>query len=121
VLLDPEAVSKLGKPGEETKPGDIDPQFKTRIEGLVASAVGLKKERGDQIHIELMPFVRPDVADGDSALKLIERREIIASIFKYGLPSIFLLIFFLWVVRPFIRWITTNTTDRVVQKELPQT
>jgi flagellar M-ring protein FliF len=126
VLLDPQSLEKTPVAGQTANPADpkaapgMDPNFKTKLEGLVANAVGYSKDRGDQVHIEVMPFARPAVDEGDAHLRLIERREALLSLIKYGVPSIFLLVFFMWVVRPFVKWVTTNTSE-AVEKQLPQT
>jgi flagellar M-ring protein FliF len=90
------------------------------FEALVASAVGIDKKRGDVLEIKNMEFARPDFEEAERVVAEKERKSYIQNMVLYGVIGVAIILFFLVVVRPFIKWITENTIDNV-DSFLPQT
>ena len=90
------------------------------FEGLVMNATGFDPKRGDTIELKTMEFKQTDFAEAESILAEKERKEYIKTLVAYFAVAVTIILFFLTVVRPFIRWITENTTDGV-ETFLPQT
>ena len=87
---------------------------------IVSSAIGLSTRRGDNIVIKNMEFVQEDLAGIDKMLKEQQMRDLISSIVKYLAIGIIVSLFFFFVVRPFIQWVTDNTVESV-EDFLPKT
>jgi flagellar M-ring protein FliF len=82
--------------------------------------VGIDKKRGDVLEIKNMEFIRPDFDEAERVVAEKERKSYIQNMVLYGVIGIAIVLFFLVVVRPFIKWITENTIDNV-DSFLPQT
>jgi flagellar M-ring protein FliF len=67
-----------------------------------------------------MEFTHEDFNETEKLLAEAERRTYIQSITLYAVIGLIILLFFLFVVRPFIKWVTENTIDSV-DNFLPQT
>ncbi|MBT6326906.1 MAG: hypothetical protein HOJ35_13135, partial [Bdellovibrionales bacterium] len=87
---------------------------------IVVSALGLNLSRGDQIVIKNMEFATTDLAAADAALQEQYHRDLITNIAKYLAIGISITLFFFFVVRPFIQWVTDNTVESV-EDFLPKT
>lgn len=87
---------------------------------IVASSVGMDTTRGDNIVIKNMEFVQEDLAGMEKILKEREMRELIKNIVKYISIGIIVSLFFFFVIRPFIQWVTDNTVESV-EDFLPKT
>ena len=87
---------------------------------IVVSALGLNLARGDQIVIKNMEFATTDLAAADAALQEQYHRDLITNIAKYLAIGISITLFFFFVVRPFIQWVTDNTVESV-EDFLPKT
>jgi flagellar M-ring protein FliF len=87
---------------------------------IVASAVGIDESRGDKIVIKNMEFAQEDLTAAEAILRERERREIMRNLVKYGVIGLIISLFFFFVVRPFIQWVTENTTESI-EDFLPKT
>ena len=87
---------------------------------IVSSAVGMDTTRGDNIVIKNMEFVQEDLAAMEKILKEREMRELIRNIVKYISIGVIVSLFFFFVIRPFIQWVTDNTVESV-EDFLPKT
>ena len=87
---------------------------------VVASTIGLNTSRGDKLVIRNMEFVKEDLSEIDAILHQREKRELIKSIVKYLAIGLVISLFFVFVVRPFIHWITENTVESI-EDFLPRT
>jgi flagellar M-ring protein FliF len=96
-------------------PDDIE-EFKA----LVESAVGLDPRRGDTISVRNMEFHQTDFAHAEQLIAESERRAYMKNMLIYSVIGLIIALFFIFVVRPFIKWITENTIDSV-DTYLPQT
>lgn len=104
---------------EAGKPGKWDEQ-KTKLQTIVASAVGLDKSRGDIIEIQGMEFRKDDLEDAEAAIKAAEQRRLYRYMLEYGVLGLVIALFFMFVVRPFIKWLTDNTVESM-ESFLPKT
>jgi flagellar M-ring protein FliF len=92
---------------------------KQMIEKLVRNAVGAVAAR-DSVTIEASQFATEDLEKADQILVQQERRHLVFSLIRYGTVATFILLFFFFVVRPFIRWITGLSSTKV-ETILPKT
>ena len=96
------------------------PEKLKEFEDIAAGAVGLDKKRGDTIEIKNIEFTHEDFDDAQKLLAEQDYREYVRHMVLYAVIGIAVLLFFFFVVRPFIKWITENTIDSV-DTFLPQT
>jgi flagellar M-ring protein FliF len=89
------------------------------IENLVKDTIGFVPNR-DSVTIENSQFALEDFDNADKVLQAQERRHLIYSLIRYGSVALFVLLFFMIVVRPFIRWVTGISVSRV-ETMLPRT
>jgi flagellar M-ring protein FliF len=89
------------------------------IENLVKDTIGFVPNR-DSVTIENMPFAREDLEAADQILQEQETRRLIYSLVRYGTVALFVFLFFMMVVRPFIRWVTGISVSKV-ETVLPRT
>ncbi len=101
------------------------PDELTKIENLVKSAVNFVAARGDKVEVVNIPFETNQTApsDGDSVLETwMARLKNYKPYFKYTFLSLFLILSFIFVVQPLIRWLTTHTAgDAEILHQLPKT
>ncbi len=98
----------------------LSPELKSSIEKLVKDAVGFAPTRGDAVTIENATFAKENLDNADDFLSRQERRQLIYQLVSYGTVALVVLLFFMMVVRPFVRWITGVTTTKV-ETVLPKT
>lgn len=87
---------------------------------IVANSVGWDKDRDPPIEVKSIEFFKEDM---DAAAKIAEsadRNRLISNIVQWVAIGLIFSLFFMFVVRPFIKWITENTVDNV-EDFLPQT
>jgi flagellar M-ring protein FliF len=121
VLLNQEAFAARApaKEGEAAQPTGPTEDQKRAIEKLVRDAVGFVEGR-DSVTIEASAFATEDFDKADDILSQQEQRALIFSIIRYSVVALFVLLFFMVVVRPFIRWVTGISTTKV-ETLLPKT
>ncbi len=93
---------------------------KQKIQTLVSRAVGLELSRNDTIDIQGMEFSKTDLEDGDRQIREAEMRRLYRHIAEYGVIGLLMILFFLFIVRPFIKWLTDNTVESM-ESFLPKT
>ncbi|MEW6057830.1 MAG: flagellar basal-body MS-ring/collar protein FliF [Bdellovibrionota bacterium] len=91
-------------------------EFKT----IVASSVGLDLKRGDSIEVKNMEFRHEDLENADAQIAAFERRKLTMHVVQYGVLGIAIALFFFFVVRPFVKWLTDNTVENM-ESFLPRT
>ena len=96
------------------------PQKLEEFRSLVSGAVGVDKKRGDILEIENMEFRTEDFEEASKQIAENERRSYVKNLIVYSVIGLVIVLFFLFVVRPFIKWLTENTVDSV-DTFLPQT
>ncbi len=87
---------------------------------IVSSTLGLNLDKGDNLVIKNMEFAKEDLTEAEALQRRRENREIIRNISKYLAIGVLLSVFFFVVIRPFIQWVTENTSDSI-EDYLPKT
>ena len=97
----------------------------TKIENLVKSAVNFVADRGDKVEVVNIPFETAKIGESDtnSAIESwLSKLKNYKPYFKYTFLSLFLILTFIFVVQPLIRWLTAHTgTDAEILDQLPKT
>jgi flagellar M-ring protein FliF len=121
VLVDAKEIRSIDKDGKaQSKMATWSTEQVKQFEDLVAGAVGIDRKRGDTLEIRNMEFTHEDFDEASKSLAEQERRAYIQNMVMYGAIGLLIALFMLVVVRPFIKWITDNTTASV-DSFLPQT
>lgn len=122
VVLDGKLVKVPGKDGEPatSKTESWSADKIKEFEAIVAGAVALDRKRGDTLEVRNMEFSREDLDSATAELDAAERRKYIQKFISYGVMALLAVLFFAFVVRPYIKWVTENTIDSV-DTFLPQT
>ena len=97
----------------------------TNIENLVKRAVNFDVERGDQVEVVNIPFesTQIDQSETPSAVdRWLVHLKKYRPYFKYAFLSLFLILSFMFVVKPLIKWLTAHTAgDTEILGQLPKT
>jgi flagellar M-ring protein FliF len=105
VLVDGQYAASVGEGGAVQKVFQkLTPEMITQIENVVKGAIGYDVARGDTITVENIQFFNPDEAT-ESEFASLSVNDIAYYFWTAGTP-IFILMFFLIVVRPLIKFIT---------------
>jgi flagellar M-ring protein FliF len=96
-----------------------------KFENIVKRAVNFNASRGDEVEIVNIPFettrlsIKEEPVVEDDWLDLIKKYQ---PYMKYGFLSLFLILSFLFFVRPLVRWLTEYSFgDFELFKQLPRT
>lgn len=89
-------------------------------QSIVANAVGWDKDRDPKIEVKSLPFFKEDLEAATRAAEAQQRNKLIGQLAQWVAIGLIFSLFFLFVVRPFIKWVTENTVDSV-EDFLPQT
>lgn len=87
---------------------------------IVANSVGWDKLRDPPIEVKSLEFFKEDMDAASKASEAADRSRLIANVVQWAAVGLIFSLFFMFVVRPFIKWITENTVDSV-EDFLPQT
>jgi flagellar M-ring protein FliF len=129
VMIDGKRVPVLDKAGTPVMKDDGLPKTQyepwteaeiSNFTAIVASTLGLNIDKGDKLVIKNMEFAKEDLSEAEALLRRREKRELLKNISKYLAIGVLLSIFFFVVIRPFIQWITENTSDSI-EDFLPKT
>jgi flagellar M-ring protein FliF len=97
----------------------------TKIENLVKSAVNFVADRGDKVEVVNIPFETAKIgeSEADSMIESwLSKLKKYKPYFKYAFLSLFLILTFIFVVKPLIRWLTAHTpADTEILDQLPRT
>ena len=97
----------------------------TKIENLVKSAVNFVDERGDKVEVVNIPFETTQINkdDGVTAIdRWLGHIKNYKPYLKYIFLSLFLILSFIFVVKPLVKWLTANVrTDAEILQQLPKT
>ncbi len=107
VLIDgtyPEVKGADGKTAKKFVPRTA--QEMTTFTELIKKAVGFNKERGDQIEVATVPFQTEGV--GEEGGLIGDKMEFYSKILNYALAVLAAALFLLFVVRPLVRWLTSE-------------
>lgn len=95
-----------------------------KLSALIRRAVNFDADRGDQVEVVNIPFETQRLQDDAPVPEtdwLTWARKF-APLMKYGFLALFVLMLFLFVVRPLVRWLTTApAADVEMLKQLPMT
>jgi len=101
------------------------PEELIKIENLVKSAVNFDVDRGDKVEVVNIPFETTQITKEteDSPIdEWLARLKSYKPYFKYIFLSLFLILSFIFVVKPLIKWLTAHTTgDGELLYQLPKT
>lgn len=109
-----------GKSSNQAKTEPWSPEKLKEFEAIISSAVGIDKKRGDVLEIKNMEFSREDFEEATRLIAENERKTYVQNLVTYAIIGLTIVLFFLLVVRPFIKWFTDNTVESV-DSFLPQT
>ena len=112
------AFDKRGADGKITSE-PVSPDKKATIERLVKDAIGFVAGR-DSVTVESSSFAKEDLEKADEYMAQQERRQLMYQLITYGTVGLLVMMFFLIVVRPFVRWLTGLSTTKV-ETILPKT
>jgi len=91
-----------------------------KIENLVKQTVGFDGARGDEVTVENIKFFHPD-EQVESAFAAVNLYEMAALGMDYLLPALFIIMFFLFAVKPLVRFLTTPSEAEVdLSRLLPE-
>ncbi len=97
----------------------------SKIENLVKSAINFVADRGDKVEVVNIPFETNQMApaeDGSMLETWLVRLKNYKPYFKYAFLSLFLILTFMFVVQPLIRWLTAHTAGEAeILHQLPKT
>jgi len=108
----------VDKDGKKTV-APISDARRLMIEKLVKDAVGFISAR-DSVTIESSAFASEDMEKADQILVQRERRDLMFSLIRYSSVALLIFLFFMIVVRPFVRWMTGLSATKV-ETILPKT
>ncbi len=121
VLIDSKQVKTTGADGKvEIKSEAWSAEKIKEFEALVNGTLALDKKRGDTLEFKNMEFVPEDFEEAQRILDATATRKYVQSMIVYGVIGLIVLLFFFLVVRPYVRWVTENTSESV-ETFLPQT
>jgi flagellar M-ring protein FliF len=96
-----------------------------KIEALVKRAVAFDADRGDKVEVVNIPFEVSEWAKGDEAQASPGWLSFVGQLAPYLKPAfmgLFLLLSFLFFVKPLVRWLTEHSlSDVEIVKQLPKT
>lgn len=121
VLIDGKTTRNVGADGKvETKTEAWSSEKIKEFESIVMGSLALDKKRGDTLEIKNMEFVKEDFEEAQKILDATAMRNYIQNLVTFGVIGLVIVLFFFFIVRPYIRWVTENTTESV-DTFLPQT
>ena len=121
VVVDGKVTKTKNKDGVvEAKVESWSPEKIKEFEAIVATAVGIDRKRGDTIEIKNLEFRQTDFSEAEALLAEREKKAYVQNLMVYAAMAMIIVLFFFMVVRPFIKWVTDNTSDGM-ETFLPQT
>lgn len=106
ILIDgilPSQKSSIENPDQYTMRTEEDLKY---YEDIVKKTIGFTDDRGDEISVTVMPFMKIEVEEMPEAEK--DYMPTVIMVLKYLVPAIIALLFFLIVARPLINSITRS-------------
>jgi flagellar M-ring protein FliF len=95
-----------------------------KLENIVKSAVNFDQARGDLVEVVNIPFETQNLAQDEETpidTGWMVRLKMLAPYIQSVFLSLFLILSFLFIVRPLIRWLTEHTLgDRELLTQLPR-
>lgn len=109
-------------PGKDKEPAKTEARSETELkalEGMISSALGLDKNRGDKIEVTSMPFLESAEAgesEGAAANQLYQYMPFI----RYGLLALGCAFLYLFLIRPLIKTLNRDVTQHYKTVEAMQ-
>ncbi len=96
-----------------------------KLENIVKRAVNFDAKRGDELEIVNMPFEIAKAAEGEESImeeSWLSNLKHYTSFIRYIFLSIMLLLLFIFVVRPLVKWLTSSSIGSMeMLNQLPKT
>jgi flagellar M-ring protein FliF len=90
----------------------ISPETISQIEAIAKSAVGFDVDRGDSISVEAIPFKKSET-DYNALLDSKGMQDLIFNVIFKAAPVVFIILFFLILVKPLVKFLVTPTEAEV--------
>jgi flagellar M-ring protein FliF len=90
----------------------ITPETISQIEAIAKSAVGFDVDRGDSISVEAIPFKKSET-DYNALLDSKGMQDLIFNVIFKAAPVVFIILFFLILVKPLVKFLVTPTEAEV--------
>ncbi len=121
VLLDGSYQKVTGEDGAEVlKYIPRTPEEMKRYESIVRRAVGYNADRGDQVEVANISFQQIGVDEEDMGdWERVEKQRFWSGLIRHGVTVLSLLLVFLFVLRPLVRWLTGRRREPEGQRMLP--
>ncbi|MFZ3047224.1 MAG: flagellar M-ring protein FliF C-terminal domain-containing protein, partial [Desulfatirhabdiaceae bacterium] len=102
------------------------PEEMSKLKSIVIRAVNLTESRGDEVEVVNIPFnnASPEEVEEKNGPDWIEKMKQYSAYVQYGFSLLFLLLTFVFVIRPLIQWITGERLklgESSLLGELPRT
>ena len=95
------------------------PEELAKYREVVKSAIGYNETRGDRVEVANIPFETQDTVEESLARET--QQAFLLHVGRYVLYALLGVLFFLFLVRPLVRWATGTDDRRVVETALPRT
>jgi flagellar M-ring protein FliF len=116
---------KGSKQHTETKYVPRSAEEMATLESIVKRAVNFSEARGDKVEVANIPFNTDKLADMpkvNGVNSILDGIKTYGSYIKYFMGGLFILLTFIYVIRPIIRWLTdTSWEDVELLEHLPKT
>lgn len=97
----------------------LPPETLAQIDSLVKSAIGYDAARGDTVTVENIPFFTPD-SELAAMMDSQESQDFILNLVMKVGPIIFIVLFFVVIVKPLVKYLVTPTeSEAELQRLLP--
>lgn len=110
--------NEAGDPVENWKPRSAEELAK--YESIVKNAIGFNEQRGDTVKIENIKFQKEDFSEADAYLSGRDKKMMIYMLVKWLILAGIFGLFFWFVIRPFMRWVSSSFQESV-DEVLPKT
>lgn len=94
-----------------------------KITAIVKNAVGYNEDRGDRVEVVNIPFSSEEITEGTPAaepISIMEKYPWLPIAVKYAIPFIVVIMTFVFVLRPLVKWVTQGGTgDSLGMGQLP--
>jgi flagellar M-ring protein FliF len=92
-----------------------------QYESIVKNAVGYDAERGDQVEVANISFQKIGMdEEGIGGWEEVERQKFWSRLIRHGVTVLSLLLFFVFVLRPVVKWLTARREQPGIQGMLPR-
>ncbi len=120
IMLNGKSIQTNAAVDREIASGEWSEDKIEKFKLLAANAVGWTKGRDPDIEIKVMKFFKEDLESANLLWEAAQQKELYAAIVGWAAIGLLFTLFFIFVVRPLIKWIVENTGESV-EEFLPQT